>query len=95
MAAEGLRVKPPVDETTVSAMVVLAVSEPDVPVTVTVEVPTVAAAVAVKVITLVVVVGLVLYATVTPLGRPVVTSVTEPANGLTSVTVMVSVAVLP
>jgi hypothetical protein len=52
--------KLPVDDTTVSAMVVDEVSEPDVPVTVTVEVPTVAAAVAVKVITLVVAVGLVL-----------------------------------
>jgi hypothetical protein len=59
-AADGVRVKLPVDDTTVSAMVVDEVSEPDVPVTVTVEVPTVAAAVAVKVITLVVVVGLVL-----------------------------------
>ena len=62
---------------------------------VTVEVPAVAVALAVKVSTLVAVVGLVPYATVTPLGKPVAAKVTEPVNPPTSVTVTVSVAVLP
>jgi hypothetical protein len=87
-------VKLPVDGTTVSVMVVLAVVEPEVPVTVTVYVPAVAVALAVNVSTLVVVVGLVPYATVTPVGRPAAARVTLPVNPPTSVTVMVSVAVL-
>jgi hypothetical protein len=62
---------------------------------VTVAVPTVAVLLAVNVSTLVEVVGLVPYATVTPLGRPVAASVTLPVNPPTSVTVMVSVPVLP
>jgi hypothetical protein len=93
--AEGAIVKLPDDETTVRAMVVFAVRLPEVPVMVTVAAPTVAVLLAVNVSTLVEVVGLVPYATVTPLGRPVAARVTEPVNGLTSVTVMVSVAVLP
>jgi hypothetical protein len=76
-------------------MVVDAVKVPDVPVMVTVAVPTVAVALAVKVSALVAVVGLVPYATVTPLGRPVAARVTLPVNPPASVTVMVSVAVLP
>jgi hypothetical protein len=91
----GPSVKPPVEEMTVSVIVVVAVVVPEVPVMVTVYVPTVAEAVAVNVSTLVVVVGLVPYATVTPLGRPVAARVTLPVNAPTSVTVMVSVAVLP
>jgi hypothetical protein len=53
-------VQPPdVEGTTVSAMVVVAVVVPEVPVIVTVDVPTVAVALAVKVSTLVAVVGFV------------------------------------
>jgi len=76
-------------------MVVFAVVLPEVPVIVTVAEPTVAVALAVKVSTLLPVVGLVPYATVTPLGSPVAARVTLPVNPFTSVTVMVSVAVLP
>ena len=87
--------KLPVDETTVSAMVVVAVVVPEVPVIVTFEVPTVAVALAVKVITLVLVVGLVANAAVTPAGNPVAARVTLPVKVPVSVTVMVSLAVLP
>ena len=80
---------------TVSEMVVVAVVEPEVPVIVTVDVPVVAVLLAVSVSTLVLVAGLVPNAAVTPLGRPEAASVTEPVNPPTSVTVMVSVAVLP
>ena len=80
---------------TVRLIVVVAVVVPEVPVMVTVEVPAVAVALAVKVSTLVAVVGLVPYATVTPLGKPVAARVTEPVNPPTSVTEIVSVAVLP
>ena len=52
-------------------------------------------ALAVRVSTLDPVVGLVPNAAVTPLGRPDAASVTLPANGLTSATVMVSVPLLP
>lgn len=76
-------------------MVVVAVSEPEVPVTVTVEVPTVAELPAVNVITLLPVVGLVPKVAVTPVGKPEATSVTLPLKLFTSVTVIVSVAVLP
>jgi hypothetical protein len=79
----------------VRAMEVVALKVPEVPVMVTVAVPTVAVALAVNVSTLLPVVGLVPYATVTPLGNPVAARVTEPANGLTSVTVMVSVPLAP
>jgi len=93
VVAERESVKlPPV--ATVSAMVVVAVVVPEVPVIVTVAVPTVAVLLAVKVSTLVLVVGLVPYATVTPVGNPVAARVTEPVNPPTSVTVIVSVAVL-
>lgn len=96
VAAEGLSVKLPVDdELTVRAIVVVAVSVPEVPVRVTVEVPTVAAALAVRVSTLVPVVGLVSNAAVTPPGSPDVARVTLPVNPPTSATVMVSVALLP
>ena len=76
-------------------MVVLAVRLPEVPVIVTVAAPTVAVALAVKVSTLVDVVGLVAKTAVTPVGRPDAARVTEPVNGLTSVTVIVSVPVPP
>ncbi len=80
---------------TVRAMVVDAVSVPEVPLMVTVGVPDAAALLAVSVSTLPPVVGLVPKAAVTPLGNPETASVTLPANGLTSDTVMVSVALLP
>jgi hypothetical protein len=57
--AEGASVKLGVEEITVSAMVVVAVVLPEVPVMVTVANPAVAVLVAVKVSTLVEVVGLV------------------------------------
>jgi len=94
--AEGLSVKLPVlAAVTVSAIVVVAVSVPEVPVMVTVEVPTVADALAANVTTLEPVVGLVPNVAVTPLGKPDAARVTLPAKGLTSVTEMVSVALLP
>lgn len=80
---------------TVRAMVVVAVREPEDPVMVTVAEPTVAVLLAVNVSTLVVAVGLVPYATVTPVGRPEAARVTEPANGLTSVTEIVSAPPAP
>ena len=92
--AEGAMVKLPA-AVTVSAMVVDDVSEPEVPVMVTVEVPVVAVLLAVKVTTLVPVVGLVPKVAVTPVGRPEAVSVTLPLKLFRSVTVMVSVAVLP
>jgi hypothetical protein len=68
---------------------------PEVPVIVTVEVPAVAELLAFRVSTLVAVVGLVAKAAVTPPGSPDAARVTFPANGLTSVTVMVSVPLAP
>jgi hypothetical protein len=88
-------VKLPVFATTVSDIEADAVVVPEVPVIVTVEVSTVAVALAVKVTTLAPVVGLVPKAVVTPLGRPVAAKVTLPVKPPVSVTVMLSVAVLP
>jgi hypothetical protein len=79
----------------VSAIVVEVLNVPEVPVIVTVEVPAVAVPVAVKVTTLLPVVGLVANAAVTPVGNPVAANVTLPVKLFRSVTVMVSVAVLP
>jgi hypothetical protein len=96
VVADGASVKPDVvDELTVRENVVVAVVLPEVPVMVTVEAPVVAVALAVSVSTLLPVVGLVPNAAVTPLGRPDAARVTLPVNPPTSVTVMVSVAVLP
>jgi hypothetical protein len=81
--------------TTVSATVVVAVSEPEVPVIVAVEVPAVAELLAVRVITLLPVVGLVANLAVTPLGNPDAASATLPVNPPMSVTVIVSVALAP
>lgn len=67
-------------ELTVSAMVVLALSVPEVPVMVTVAVPVVAELLAVRVSRLVPVVGFVPNVAVTPLGRPDADSVTLPVN---------------
>jgi hypothetical protein len=82
---------------TVSAMVVDAVSVPEVPVMVTVTgPPTVALLLAISVSTLVpVVVELGLKLAVTPVGSPVALRVTPPVNPLAGVTVMVSVLLLP
>ncbi len=80
---------------TVNAMVVVAVSDPEVPVMVTVDVPAVAVELAAKVITLAPVAGLVPNAAVTPEGNPEVARVTLPVNGLTSVTVIVSAPLAP
>lgn len=80
---------------TVRATVVVEVSEPEVPVMVTVLVPIRAVLLAVNVSTLVLVAGLVANVAVTPEGRPEAASVTELANGLTSVMVMVTVQLTP
>lgn len=76
-------------------MVVVEVSVPEVPVTVTVELPSVAVALAASVSVAVVAVGLVAKVAVTPEGRPDAASVTEPVKGLMSVTVMVTVQLVP
>ena len=78
-----------------SAIVVVAVSEPEVPVIVTVDEPVVAVALAVSVSRLVPVVGLVPKEAVTPLGKPDAARVTLPVKPPTSVTVMVLVPLLP
>lgn len=79
----------------VRAMVVVAVSEPDVPVIVTVEVPAVTEPPAVKVTTLVEAVGLVAKLEVTPVGRPEAARVTLPVKPFMSVTMTVSVPLVP
>src|ERR1039458_10737810 len=76
-------------------MVVVAVRVPEVPGMVTVAAPAVAVLLAVSVSTLELVDEAGLNEAVTPLGSPVAVNDTLPVNGLTSVTVMVSVAVLP
>ena len=78
-----------------SVNVVDAVVLPDVPVMVTVNAPVVAELLAVSVRTLDVVEDAGLNEEVTPLGRPDAVNDTLPVNPPTSVTVMVSVAVLP
>ena len=80
---------------TVSAIVVLAVKEPEVPVMVTLAVPTVAVLLADSVSTLLPVAGLVANTAVTPLGKPEAASVTEPVNPFRSVTEMVLGALRP
>jgi hypothetical protein len=76
---------------TVSEIVVVAVSEPEVPVIVTVEFPAAAELLTVSVSTLEVVEDAGLNEAVTPLGSPDAANVKLPLNGLTSVTVIVSV----
>jgi hypothetical protein len=95
--AEGLRLNPVVClALTVSAIVVLAVVLPDVPVTVTVTgPPVVAVELAVRVSTLEVAEDVGLNDAVTPLGSPVAVNVGLPLNPFTSVTEIVSVALLP
>ena len=77
------------------AIVVVAVSAPEVPVMVTVDAPVVAVLLAVRVSTLVPVVELGLNEAVTPLGNPEAVRATFPLKPFTSVTVMVSVALEP
>jgi hypothetical protein len=79
----------------VSAMVVDAVSVPEVPVMVTLEVPAAAVLLAANVTMLVAVAGFVPNVAVTPVGKPDAARVTAPVNPPTSVTIMVSVALLP
>lgn len=89
------------DEVTVSAIVVLAVVDPDVPVIVTVADPTVADDEAVSVSVEVAVppdagvTGFVENAAVTPLGNPEALSVVAESNPFTLVTVMVLVPLAP
>jgi hypothetical protein len=80
---------------TVKLKVVVALSEPEVPVMVMVLVPAEAVLPTVRVSRLLLLEGLDPKAAVTPLGRPEAASVTLPLNGLTSVMVMVSVPLAP
>lgn len=87
-----------VGEVTVSATVAVAevgLALEFVPVKVTVEVPAAAELEAAKVTKLEPMVGLEVNEAVTPLGRPESLRVTAPLKGLTSVTVMVSVPLVP
>ena len=93
---EGESVKFSAGTAIVRDMVVDAANVPDVPVIVIAEVPAVqAVGLFVSVSTLEPVVGLVANAAVMPAGRPEAASVTAPVNPPMSVTVMVSVALLP
>src|ERR1700722_11285340 len=93
---EDERVKPCVTlALTVSAIDVVAVSEPEVPVIVTVDEPVVAVLLAVRVSTLLFVVGLVPNEAVTPLGKPAAARVTLPVKPPTSATLIVLVPLLP
>ena len=80
--------------TTLSAIFVVAVSVPDVPVMVTVELPVVAVLLAVRVNILLPVVGLAPKTADTPVGKPATVSATLPVNPPMSVTVIVSVALV-
>ena len=80
---------------TVSEILELAVSAPDVPVIVRLEVPEAAVLPAVRVRTLEPVVGLVPNDAVTPVGSPDTASVTLPVNPPAPCTVTVSVVLLP
>jgi hypothetical protein len=80
---------------TVSEILVLAVSEPEVAVRVSAEVPPAAALLAVRVSTLELVVGLVPNEAVTPAGSPDTANVTLPVNPPAGCTDTVSVVLLP
>lgn len=97
VAGEGASAKLPA-VFTVRPTLALEVSEPEVPVILIVELPATAELLAVNVSTLVPVVGLGEKAAVTPPGSPYnpdADKVTLPANPLISVTVILSVALLP
>jgi len=83
------------DALTVSAIVVVSVKLPDVPVTVTVAAPVLADALAVKVNMVLDVAGFELKAAVTPLGNPDAEKVTLPVKPFAGVIVIVLVAVVP
>ena len=72
-----------------------ALNEPEVPLMVTVLDPVAAVLAAVRVTVLELAVGLVPKAAVTPVGKPEAARVTEPLNGLTSVTLTASVSFSP
>jgi hypothetical protein len=91
-AGEAARVNAGV---TFSAIVVVCVRLPDVPVIVTVAVPVVAVPLTVNVSVLVAVVGFGLNAAVTPVGKPDAASVTSPLKPFSGVTVIVLVPVPP
>ena len=91
---EGFKVKLPV-EVTSSVKEVVAVLLPEVPVTVTVNAPVVAVLLAVNVRTVEVVEDAGLNEAVTPLGMPDAVNYTVPVNPGKSVTVMVSVPLVP
>jgi hypothetical protein len=76
-------------------MLAEALNEPEVPLMVTVLDPVRAVVAAVRVTVLVVAVGFVPKAAVTPVGKPEAARVTEPLNGLTSVTVTASTSFSP
>ena len=80
---------------TISEMEVVALSVPEVPVMVIGYVPATVDAATARVTTLDVVDEVGLNVAVTPVGRPEAANVTLPENGLTSVTVMVSVPLAP
>ena len=82
-------------ELTVRAMVVVCVSEPEVPVTVTVAVPSVAVLLAVRVSVLVPVVLAGLNDAVTPVGNPEAARLTLLANPFVGLTVIVHVPFEP
>jgi len=92
---EGVSVKPAPEPVTERVKVVVAVVLPEVPVTVTVKAPVVAVLLAVSVSTLELVDEVGLNDAVTPLGRPDSVNETLPVKVPTSVTVMVSVPLLP
>jgi hypothetical protein len=96
LEAEGVSVKlPDVPVLTVSAIVALAVADPDVPVTVSVEVPAGAVLLAISVSALLLVAGLVPKAAVTPFGKPEIASVTFPLKDPTSTMEIVSLLLPP
>ena len=80
---------------TVSAIVVVCVNVPDVPVMVTVTVPVVAVLLAASVNVLVVLAGLGLNDAVTPFGRPEADKLTLPLKPFCGVTVTVLVPLVP
>jgi hypothetical protein len=93
--ADGFSVKVPVAGTTVSVMGTVAVLLPEVPVMVTVYAPAVTVLPTVSVRTVEVAEDVGLNEEVTPLGRPDMLNDTVPVNPGRSVTVMVSVPLVP